>query len=250
MGLWESTPDIPAGPVNPDDVFTAYKDVWYNKGVEYWTNIDSNVNGMLGGFPQVSIYDAKQSEQLIMKYQMNHDMGLTKCADIGAGIGRVSELVLCKYFREIDLVEPVQKFVDIAKEKLKDKTILKTYTCGAQDWEMEGKFDCFWAQWTLMFLKDNDAIDFLIRCKKHLNENGYIFIKDNVGTDDKSAGKEEANWNPEDCSIARTYLHYKELFDKAGLNIVEEEIDQFPDEDEMGFDVESLMPIYTFILRP
>ncbi|EAY02662.1 hypothetical protein TVAG_253130 [Trichomonas vaginalis G3] len=249
MGIWNSSPEIPAGSANPDQVFEVYKGKWYQTGVKYWESQDSNNNGMLGGLPQVSSTDAIQSEQFVSKYQLNHGMGCQKCADIGAGIGRVSELILSKYFKEIDLVEPVQKFVDVAKEKLKNKVILKTYTCGAQDWKIDGVFDCFWAQWTIMFLTDEDAIKFLKNCKEHLNTNGFIFVKDNVANPNKQAQKDEANWNPEDCSIARTYMHYKELFQKSGLTVQEEYIDELPDEDEIGFDPQELMPIYTFVLH-
>ena len=245
MGIFQSKSESPAGAVDPDTVFEHYKDDWYKEGKKYWENIDADLSGMLGGFPETSQNDADNSAKVIEMLQKEKGMGNELVADLGSGIGRVSKLLLSKYFKMVTAVEPVKKFLDVYVKDMEGVCEFETVCCGAQEWNIDKLYDCFWCQWTLMFLTDNDAVEFLKRCKSHLRTNGFIVIKDNVACHDIFAMKQEANWFPDDRSLARTYLHYKELFNNAELQVVYETFDK-PTNDTEEFD---LMPIYTFVLK-
>jgi protein N-terminal methyltransferase len=41
----------------------------HEDGIEYWNSIPSNVNGMLGGFPEVSTIDLAGSKSFVKKLQ-------------------------------------------------------------------------------------------------------------------------------------------------------------------------------------
>lgn len=52
-----------AGKESPPDSLINTKD-----GLAYWEGIDADVNGMLGGFPQVSRVDLQASRNLLAKF--------------------------------------------------------------------------------------------------------------------------------------------------------------------------------------
>lgn len=55
--------------------------------------------------------------------------------DCGAGIGRTTKNLLCPQFQSVDYIEPTPKFVEKARENLKDfKTMGRFYPIGIQDW--------------------------------------------------------------------------------------------------------------------
>ena len=249
MGIFQSKSDeineIPPGLVDPDTVFEHYKDDWYQKSKKYWENVDADISGMLGGFPETSESDVENSRGVIEKLQKEKGLGNELVADVGCGIGRVSKLVLSKYFKRITAIEPVKKFLDVYEKDMKGVCEFETICCGSQEWNIDKLYDCFWCQWILFFLTDNDAVEFLKRCKNHLRTNGFIIIKDNVASHDIFARRDQANWFPDDRAIARTYLHYKELFNLAELEVVFEKFDE-PTKEIEEFD---LMPIYTFVLK-
>lgn len=204
---------------DPSQVFQKYKDSWYQVSAKYWSKQEKNDNGMLGGFPELSECEMKTSNTLIQKYQKEHKLGNTLCADCGAGIGRVSIKILANYFSEIDLIDPVESFLKQAQESLSVKT--QIFPVGIQDWKPEKQYDLFWIQWAIMYLTDDDAVAFLKRCRDHLTKNGIIVIKDNLASRDKRCKKKDAQFFVEDRGIARSYMHYYELFREADLTLIE-----------------------------
>ena len=225
---------------NPDEVFKKNDAGWYEKSEKYWAKQEKNSSGMLGGYPQVSEKDISQSCGLIEKYQKKRKLGNERAADCGCGIGRVSEGCLAKYFKHIDLIDPVAEFVDEAAKKLEGKATTAKIKIGIQDWQPDAKYDIIWCQWSVMYLKDDDAVKFLRRCKRSLNEKGIIVIKDNIATSDKRAKKNEAQFFKEDNGICRTYAHFMELFALAELDMIEcTKQKDYP---------EDLLPLYFFVL--
>lgn len=227
---------------NPTEVFDKYKNSWYDVSTEYWAKQDKDDNGMLGGFGNVSGIDAFATRDIIEKYQTQKKMGNAIVADCGCGIGRISHFVLCDFFKKIDLIDPVEDFLNQAENTLKeDKVEVRRYLAGIQDWIPPNSYDAYWIQWAIMYLTDADAIDFFKRCKTHLNRNGCIFVKDNLASADLKCKKEEAQFFVEDRGICRSYLHYLELFKAAGLKVLEVE-------KQTGWP-EDLLPLYTFVLQ-
>ncbi|KAL8278482.1 hypothetical protein RQP46_009172 [Phenoliferia psychrophenolica] len=105
-------------------------------GVSYWANTPATVNGVLGGYgPTTAVprLDAAMSRMLLLSIlpQLStivpphrHTKNASppsprrsfRALDCGAGIGRVTSTVLLPLFDRVDLVEPVQKFLDTARD--------------------------------------------------------------------------------------------------------------------------------------
>ncbi|KAK8866615.1 Alpha N-terminal protein methyltransferase 1B [Tritrichomonas musculus] len=233
---------------DPDKMFEKYKDEWYNISTLYWSKQENNVEGMLGGYSSLTEIDITSSTNIIEKYQNPPQnkkytkLGNNRIADCGSGIGRVSHSVLSKFFKSIDLIDPVDKFLEEAKKNLaNDNVEIRTFTEGIQAWSPDYEYDAYWAQWAIMYLTDTDAINFLKRCKEHLNKNGYIFIKDNISSSNIKQKKEEATFYSQGCGICRVFSHYLQLFQKANLKVIEiQKQKNWPKE---------LLPVYTFVLQ-
>lgn len=143
------------------------------------------------------------------------------------GIGRITKEFLLKWFKVVDLVEQNGEFLVEARKSINsedDHHLGELFACGLQDFtpEPEG-YDVIWCQWVLAYLKDDDLIAFLMRCKKGLRSNGLIIIKENV----TSGFVEEVDF--QDCSVTRTELSMQNIFHKAGLTILKQELQKnFP----------------------
>ena len=235
---WGSSQEDDVCQCDLEEMFTKYRDDFYGAGVKYWETQKPTVDGMLGGFPETSGPDLRFSKSILDEYLKSHQVGRERCADVACGIGRVSLALLRHYWKQIDLVEPVQTFIDQAETSLVSEGVTtRKFTCGAQDWNPDVNYDCIWAQWTLMFMTDDDAVAFLKRCKQHLSPNGIIVVKENtVVSDDKAEGL----WFQQDHSTARTVGHFLDLFKKARLKLVVKRR-----QDDWS---EGLVPLFMFIL--
>jgi protein N-terminal methyltransferase len=229
---------------DPATVFEKYKSDWYETSSAYWAKQTPSVDGMLGGYEQLTGFDCFHSRDLIEKYQTAHKNPLGKLcvADCGCGIGRVSHYVLSDYFSEIDLIDPVEHFLTEAVKLLsKSKVTVRQFVSGAQDWVPDRAYDAFWIQWVIMYMTDDDAVAFLQRCKAHLRPNGKIFVKDNLGSKKLDKPKERAEFFEEDRGICRVYSHYLELFASAGVKVVESERQKGWPED--------MLALFTWVLQ-
>lgn len=52
-------------------------------------------------------------------------------ADVGAGIGRISKLLLSRFFDHVDLLEVTQKFLEVAKKDLANIEQVKNFYCSS-----------------------------------------------------------------------------------------------------------------------
>jgi protein N-terminal methyltransferase len=228
--------------IDPAEVFRHYGQgrEFYSPGLEYWARQEATLHGMLDGRLNTSPPDIAFSKVILDKYVTGHSLGTTACVDVACGIGRISSLLLSKYFRRIDLVEPVAEFAAKAEADLRRAGIdARKHVCGAQDWHCDDDFDCFWLQWTLMFLTDDDCVALLRRCAAHLRPNGIIVVKENVVL---SREKADALWWELDHSFSRALGHVCDLCVAAGLRIDFSE--QQPDWDE------ELLPVQCLVLKP
>lgn len=106
----------------------------FAKGIHYWQNTEATVNGVLGGYGTTSVprLDAAASRMLILSilpqistiipphHSRNHNQQTPirrsfRSLDCGAGIGRVASNVLLPLFNRVDIVEPVEKFLQAAE---------------------------------------------------------------------------------------------------------------------------------------
>jgi len=87
----------------------------------YWSSTEPTVNGVLGGFPQVSRIDLQGSSNFLAKLRRaskTHPATagkLARAADCGAGIGRITTGFLSNVAEVVDVIEPVKEFTDVLK---------------------------------------------------------------------------------------------------------------------------------------
>ncbi|KAF9196338.1 hypothetical protein BGZ50_000740 [Haplosporangium sp. Z 11] len=158
--------------------------------------------------------------------------GPSHVLDCGAGIGRVTKQVLIKAFDHVDLVENCATFVKQAKEEYLKAEIAsgrvgEVRCCGLQNVHFEGtswegRFDVIWCQWVLGHLTEEDLIAFFKRCQKGLKPGGLLIIKENNA-------KTGIVIDEDDSSMTRSDLVWKDMFQKAGLRLLREEMQKgFP----------------------
>ncbi|CAE7344364.1 unnamed protein product [Symbiodinium necroappetens] len=198
------------------------KSSWYKKTLEHWAAQDATVNGVLGGFPETSEPDLRESRRFLKMVRRPTDPPSQRgtVLDCGAGIGRVTEGLLVHEFGQVDLVEPNARLLEAAREQIRNAKVDRFINSSLEQFQPEeGRYDTIWAQWVLLYLTDDDLVSFFERCKKGLTRDGLIFVKENVVL--------EGQWivDRDDNSISRTDAMYKDIFRKAGL-VLQHELKQ------------------------
>ncbi|KAF2265287.1 hypothetical protein CC78DRAFT_579427 [Lojkania enalia] len=231
----------------------------------YWNSVPSDINGMLGGYPQTSRIDLQGSSNFLTKLrrafagtERKSLEPLDRVADCGAGIGRVARGLLMRVARTVDVVEPVRKFTDElmlavgaheSDDNDEEGRIGEVYNLGLQDWTPEARaYDLIWNQWCLGHLTDAQLVVYLRRCKDGLKQStsdagdgksgGWIVVKENMSSD----RQKRDIFDDEDSSVTRSDDKFRKLFKEAGLKIVATEL-------QKGFPKE-LYPVRMYALRP
>ena len=176
----------------------------YKTNLKFWMGVNPDVDGMLQGYGHLSSSDAEFSTKFL-KSLMEGDKAVTKSGkalDCGAGIGRVSKLVLLPLFNQVDLIDQTKHFIDNAPNFIGPELVKKVgkfHCCGLQDFQpsAHGPYDVVWIQWVIGYLTDSDLVAFFDRCKKALTNEGMLVIKDNM----KKSGESDAD--DEDGSVCR-----------------------------------------------
>ncbi|KLJ07888.1 hypothetical protein EMPG_16636 [Blastomyces silverae] len=213
--------------------------------IDYWNSVPATANGMLGGYPQISSVDLRGSSAFLAKVRRlipsSGSGELALGVDCGAGIGRVTEGFLSRVCGTVDIVEPVEKFVDVIKRgKLyQEGKIGDIYIKGIQDWTPTKSYDLIWTQWCANHLTDAQLVEYLVRCKGALSETGLLVLKENTNSD-------TANdyYDALDSTVTRTESKFKQLFAEAGLKVLRSE-------EQSGMPQRlQLLPIRLWALRP
>jgi protein N-terminal methyltransferase len=259
----ESDPpcDAPHDPNRPDASINV------DQSLEYWNSVSSDVNGMLGGYPQTSRIDLQGSSVFLAKLRRGKSQAskqplppLERVADCGAGIGRITKGLLLGVAKKVDVVEPVKKFTDELVQSLGngeyagdgDSTegkgqVGEVINLGLQDWIPErGAYDVIWNQWCLGHLTDKQLKVYLKRCTEGLKlakegeevAQSWIIVKENLSTDPRHKDV----YDEEDSSVTRSDDKFRRLFGEAGLKIV-------ATEQQRGMPKE-LYPVRIYALRP
>jgi protein N-terminal methyltransferase len=243
-------------------------DAWINvaHSLDYWNNVSSDNNGMLGGYPQTSRIDLQGSSNFLTKLRRGKAQAskqslppLERAADCGAGIGRITKGLLLGVAKRVDVVEPVKKFTDELVQSLgngqyagdgeaKDckGQVGELINLGLQDWIPEpASYDLIWNQWCLGHLTDAQLVTYLQRCKAGLKQaeaeessKSCIVIKENLSTDIHH----KDIYDEEDSSVTRSDDKFRTLFERAGLKVV-------ATEQQRGMPKE-LFPVRIYALRP
>lgn len=226
--------------------------------LRYWNSVSSDVNGMLGGFPQTTRIDLQGSSNFLTKLRRGNQRGvkqsllpLRRVADCGAGIGRITKGLLFGVAEKVDVVEPVKKFTDefIASLTEEDKArVGEVHNLGLQDWVPEkGAYDVIWNQWCLGHLTDDQLVAYLQRCKDGLRKrdpavsddtDSWIVVKENMSTNIYG----DDIYDPEDSSVTRSDTNFRKIFRKAGLRLI-------TTQEQKGFP-KDLYPVRMYALKP
>ena len=131
----------------------------------YWSSVSPTVDGMLGGFPQVSRIDLRGSLSFIAKLAKSSSPNappgakpfhFVRAVDCGAGIGRITAGLLSRICATIDVVEPIAKFAaEVSNADFQGNGLVgDVYVTGLEKWvPKEGvRYDLIWNQWTLGLL--------------------------------------------------------------------------------------------------
>jgi len=235
--MWE------AQGVSSDDSKSKYG--WYNRAAQYYEdNCSVTVDGVLGGFPEISDVDLEASRDFVQelaKIDNDAEIGDPPFAwssgaacECGAGIGRVSKgLLLHLDVTRCDLVESSSRLISGAPEYIGDAFVGKCrFLCiGLQDWDPSPKtYSIIWIQWVLCYLTDDDAIDLLRRCGDALVAGGFLCLKENTCSHEDEDG-DDFCVDVDDASVTRSVRYLKYLADEAGLKLVLERMQtNFPKE--------------------
>lgn len=212
---------------------------YYQDAKQYWSTVSPTIDGMLGGFANISFADVRGSDQFLRNlYKLKPAPGKLCALDCGAGIGRVSKNLLIPVFAKVDLVEQDEQFCRTAESDLSPSGKLGTvFNQGLQDFIPEtGKYDIIWLQWVLGHLTDDDLVDFFARCHGGLRKNGMMVLKENF-----TAGP-GVELDRNDSSVTRPLPWMKRLLNKGGFRVIKEHKQKdFP---------KGLYPVYMLAVKP
>ena len=242
----------PSQPCDPDSDPSTAPDskISTTASIQYWNAISPDVNGMLGGFPQISRIDLRGSLNFVTKLrrlssncQVRNAPKLPRAVDCGAGIGRVTEGFLTHICDVVDVVEPVVKFAQVLEDgalKQQEGKVGDVYVTGLQDWTPTKTYDLIWNQWCVGHLTDTQLVAYFKRCGAALSEGGWIVVKENLSTHRFG----EDIFDHVDSSVTRSDQKFRDLFREAGLQIVKAEL-------QTGFPKGlGLYPVKMYALRP
>lgn len=216
-----TTDIMPAAPPAPDSLIN------HADAIAYWSSTEPTVNGVLGGYPQVSRIDLQGSSNFLAKLRRaskNHPPGkkLSRSADCGAGIGRITTGCLAKVCEAVDVVEPVKSFTD--KLQPNSNGVGAVLNVGLEDWDpardSQGPYDLVWNQWCVGQLTDEQFVAYLKRVAKVLSPGGWIVVKENLSNHHLG----EDVFDDVDSSVTRTDEKFRQLFGEGGLKVVATEL--------------------------
>lgn len=247
--------------------------------VAYWSTITPSVDGMLGGFPQVSRIDLQFSRNFLRKLRRLEQAGRAEtdanapsgqpgyafeyCLEPGAGIGRVTINLLAALCSKIDVIEPIKRFTEVLTADdspvVRSGQLQRVYNVPLQEWTADslpsysartdtspaatpptGRYDLVYNQWCLNHLSMADLVSYFTRLIPLLRPNGWIVVKENLSTN--AFGKDI--FDDEDSSVTRSDQNWRIGFEEAGLKVVKTEL-------QTGFPKAlGLFPVRMYALRP
>jgi protein N-terminal methyltransferase len=152
--------------------------------------------------------------------------------DLGAGVGRVTKMILLKRYDEVRLVEPNEGFSKHSKVYLGRKRAARcVFNClHLQDISTDdiiewGEADLMWVQWCLQYLTDDDFIKCLRTLAGGLRPGvGVLVVKENRPYGNAREDRFQMD-TPQGSSgqgrydITRPDAHHRLLFQRAGLRV-------------------------------
>lgn len=203
---------------------------WYTKALKYWSEQAPTLDGVLGGYGNLTSCDVKESDAFLREHWIAEGEEIAgRALDVGAGVGRVTEELLLQSFESVDLLEPIAHFLDAARVRLRAvcakrasfrraperRRYVDFIAEPAQEFTpREMYYDCIWIQWMSGHLTDTDLVSFLTKSSRGLTrDRGRIFVKENTS-------KGSAVYDGDDSSVTRTRAEFERIFERAHLRII------------------------------
>ena len=228
----------------PSDVTKLYEgkmDKWYVESRFYWSIQEPTIESMINGPENSSTPDLKFSYTVLSLLKFEEKINGGRVADCGGGIGRVAYQVLSHFYDKIDIIDPIPHFLFKAQETIEKDSNIETDQVGLEEWNPHNTYDAFWCQWVLCQLTDEHLVEFLKKCKENSTDSALFFVKENVAGHDFQAQKSQYEYNSEKNAIYRTFNHWVELFNSAGLILSEYRVQpDWPD---------NMLSVVLFVLR-
>lgn len=158
----------------------------------------------------------------------NKKLKFVRAIDAGAGVGRVTKLILLKRYDTVQLVEADAGWSKRSKTYLGRKRATRcTFTCARlEDFDHESddssKVDLIWLQWTLQYLTDADAVETLQNlAARMVLRTGILVVKENrpYGGARQDRFQMETPGGSGRYDITRSDEHHRLLFQRAGLTV-------------------------------
>jgi hypothetical protein len=122
------------------------------------------------------------------------------------------------------MLEPVptlaQKAIKLKKTNPKIKNI---YVEKVEDHEFGKSYDVIWAGWFLVHVNDIKVLEFLIKTRNHINQNGKLILKDNINS------PFEVYYSQTGIQKIRPIEVYRLFFSLTGLRVIIDKVsDNYP----------------------
>ncbi len=224
--------------INKDEFYHANDAFWSTGGYNGSTDDEAMIGdsgGDLDGAEglafldrYIAFLDAEEEGQNCNKQQRRR---FDHAVDLGAGVGRVTKLVLLKRYREVRLVEGNEEWSKRSRTYLGRKRASRCHfvhqrldqltASDIRDWGEPA--DLMWVQWTLQYLIDADVVNCLRVLAGGLRAGSGIFIvKENrpygLAREDRFQMDVPEGENRR-YDITRSDEHHRLLFHQAGLKV-------------------------------
>ncbi len=257
------------------DVPTVDSQINMSSQLAYWQATSADVDGVLGGYPQVSRADVQFSRTFLNKLRRTYkgtspsqsrnpvtdkEYAFAHALEAGAGIGRVTCNLLASMCARIDVIEPIKQFTDVftgpESPLVQDHQLCRIWNLPLQQWTQDSKpdlefealddggarvqYDLIYNQWCLHLLPLSDLVIYLQKLIPLLAPHGWIIVKENISTD--AFG--EDIFDPDESSVTRSDVNWRKAFRLAKLQLVKTEL-------QTGFPKSlGLFPVRMYALRP
>ncbi|KAK0404280.1 hypothetical protein QR680_017380 [Steinernema hermaphroditum] len=185
----------------PNSAADSKEEAFYKNAEDYWAQVSTDVDGMLGGFANLHTPDVNESRKFLADLRSKSLLtNMGRALDCGCGIGRVTKHLLLPSFKIVDMVDVTETFINKSKAYIgaEDARVGMKFVEGLQTFTpAENTYDVVWVQWVTGHLTDQHFIDFFTRCKAALREGGVVVFKDNLG------GRQVPEFDAEDNSWTR-----------------------------------------------
>lgn len=163
------------------------------KSLEYWAQQEASINGVLGGYGDLNSKDILDSKLFIQEWTKDGRTPFKVAAEVGAGIGRVTQYILQDLATEIHVYEPVRRLLEQAKVNLRHlgsrvSFIEETLQAFSPP---SSHYDLIWVQWCTLYLKDDEFVEFLDKSYDALTNDGVVILKENVAHEEGWTDEED-----------------------------------------------------------